>query len=153
MEDPRIWSMLVYSGGWVGSLLLFYIIVCHHFSFCRPRAPPLTWNPAKKHIRCLLPGRISHLFLGIGCALVQPNGIAVSRKTVPRPLVGWHACLASRCCREHQGYYGSWTCLCSVFCRLRVGLKSVCPSRTCREAVEERLPRSEWEQKWLLALQ
>lgn len=151
MEDPRIWSALVYLGGWVGSLLLFTQLYAATISaFGRPWAPPLMWNPAKKHIRRLLPGRISHLFLGIG---FQPSGIAVSRKTVPRPLVGWRACLASRCRQEHQGYYGSWTCLCSAFCRLRVGLKSVCPSRTCREAVEERLLRSECEQKWLLALQ
>ena len=49
------------------------------------------------HICCLLPGGLSHLFLGICCALVQPNGTAwsfgtsqwCSGRLSPRlPLVG-----------------------------------------------------------------
>ena len=68
---------------------------------------PSMCNLAREPICCLLPDRISDLFLGIGYVLVQPNGEAVSwylpvvlRRAVPGPLVGWHTSLASRCCQN-----------------------------------------------------
>lgn len=63
---------------------------------------PFPCSLARKRICCLLPDRISDLLLGIGCALVQPNGEAVSwyLPAVPGPLIGWHTSSASRCCQN-----------------------------------------------------
>ena len=120
-EDPRIWSMLNGEGG--PYFFLYSYILSPISAFYRP------WTPHRCHLLCgiwqenhichLWPDGISDLFLGIGCALVQPNGMALSRcipresrDPVPGAPVGWHACWANRCGQGHQGYCGSCPCLC-----------------------------------------